>query len=506
MKRQRTQFDVGSMSGTKENHAPIYQDLLAAGAILLYSVICGAVRLAASPTMEMDETEQFLASAYSWQNYNQPPLYTQILKGIYSIAGASSAALIGIKYVYMFFFFFIFYAIARKFWKPGHSLVLTASLSLYSTYSYNFARHLTHTVLVAFCAAAAFLAYLLIMDGRKKYLYYAAFGILAGLGILAKYNFVFFLSALVLASVSCGEGRKVLRDKGVFIAMAAAVIIIAPHYLSMFHKGFPALSYALERTGAGQADIFGSGDFFHFLKVFFLPILPLAIIFCLFFGSSIVRGRNEPGRNIAVVRWIGFYALTIPFVTHLLLGSANYSERWLAPVFFLVPIALFSYVRVDACGKKISYFGYLCLAVLFSLLLFRMAAGFFPDLAGKVERIHMPFREISLLLQDDLRKMGVRDLREVSIGSDSGYVTANIAAEMPGIGTSDLRGGRDEFIAPGTKRVLIWNAKIEGEIPERLEDKLPAGAQVKWLKAAYLHSKKFPPFILGYAVLPSEEP
>jgi hypothetical protein len=485
-------------------------DLLAISSILMFAALAGAVRLSVSPNMERDEAELFLAVAHSWQNINQPPLYTFIISGLFSIFGVSSTVLIGVKYVLIFFFYSTFYLIVRKFWSARHALAITGSLLFFLVYSYDFIRHLTHTVLVSFAAALTCLVYVHLLSGRGKSSYYALLGMLAGLGILSKYSYLFFLSALVLSSLSCNSGRKVITDKKILIAFAAFVIVVAPHYVIMMRENFTTINYALSRAGAGEADILRLKNFLYIVKVCFIPYLLLGLVFMVFFHSLISHETlisheiNSPAHRLVIFRWLAFYGAIIPFITSVMLQSAYFNERWFAPVFFTFPVALFSFVKFESNKGRTSLFGYICLCAAVSVILFRAVAGFSPDLGGKVERIHIPFRELSFKLEMELRKEGVSDLHGVMISSDDWYLPANLSAWMPGSRAIPLEEAVKTASSPisgGSRNIIVWKAIESGNVPDDLRKMLPPGAEIKWLKADYLHSRKFSPYTIGVAFL-----
>jgi hypothetical protein len=476
------------------------QDLTAVGIILVYCILFAAIRLFVSSTMETDEAEQFLKAAYSLGNNNQPPLYTMIVRTVFSIFGVNSTLLIGSKYLLIFFFYLTFYLISRNFWDAKRALILSGSLSLFHTYSYDFIRHLTHTVLVTLIASVTCLIYVRLLQGKKG-IYYLSLGIFTGLGILSKYNFIFFLAALILASLSCKTGRNAILDRRIFITTMAGLIIILPHIISLIREGFPAVHYALERSKTGEADL---GNFLPFLKSYFIPFLPFIITFTLFFYPHLSLKNNKSDGRLLFFRWLAFYGLLIPLILFFALKSRNLNERWLAPVYFLIPIASSSMVGIGAHSKRIYFFGYLCAFIVFLILLSRSLVGFLPDRIGKVERIHIPFKVISLKLAEELRQ---RDIHDPVIVSDNWYIAANVMAWMPGarfVPLQDLRAGLTRFDGKTKKGVVLYDASMGGGIPAGLKGILPSAIRIKPLEAKYLHSEKHSPYVLGAAIIPVE--
>ncbi len=475
-------------------------DAAAAAGFFLYCAIFAVVRLSASPVMELDEAEQFLVAAYSWHNSNQPPLFTWILRGLFSAFGPDGAALIAVKYFFIFLFYTTFYLTVRLFWNSRQSLIVTGALVFFLIYSYDFPRQVTHSILVSIFSVLAYFVYFRMLDDTRKWTDYAFFGVVCGLGMLSKYTFLIFLSALLPGSLSCRTGRKVFIDKRICIAAAICLIIVGPHFFVMLSDGFPAVIHALERTGAGEADMLAAKGFLHLVKACFLPVIQFCAVFLLFIHRRDAINKDTRDDRIRILRWIAFYGAVVPFIAALGLQSVRFSERWLAPVLFTMPIALFSTVDFERRPARASLFGTICAITAVFILLFRMTAGFFPDQVGKVERIHIPFQKLSLDLEKELREEGISDLKQVTISSNGWHITANLAAMMPGIGTAALGKGGPVHTPGSMRNVIVWKAAQTGDIPAALR-KITADADVSWLKEPYLHSYKFPPYILGAAFL-----
>jgi 4-amino-4-deoxy-L-arabinose transferase-like glycosyltransferase len=82
------------------------------------------------------------------------------------------------------------------------------------------------------CTLAAVEIYVLLklMEGRCL-LHYALFGAVAGLGLIAKYNYGLYLLALCLAAPSLPDTRQVLWDRRSWLSAIIATAIFAPHGL-----------------------------------------------------------------------------------------------------------------------------------------------------------------------------------------------------------------------------------------------------------------------------------
>ena len=200
-------------SETNGNECIGNQDLAVAAIFFLYCCIYAALRLSVSSTMELDEAEQFLnGSSLSLGYAHQPPLYSWFVYGMAKLFGLNIQTIIATKYIIIFFFYFSFYLIARSFWNMRAALLISGTLLIFPTYSYEFNRDLSHSVLVT--AMASITCYLFVrLLRRERTSDYLLLGASIGLGFLSKYNFAFFLLALMLAAVSFHEAVESFSTK-----------------------------------------------------------------------------------------------------------------------------------------------------------------------------------------------------------------------------------------------------------------------------------------------------
>jgi len=76
------------------------------------------------------------------------------------------------------------------------------------------------------------------------------FGIVSGLGVLAKYQVIFLFFALFLYLLFCD--RKQFKQKGMYISIITGLIVILPHILYLINTDFFSFIYMAERTEIGS--------------------------------------------------------------------------------------------------------------------------------------------------------------------------------------------------------------------------------------------------------------
>ncbi len=494
-------------------------DILPALVILLYCASYAVLRLLVSPAMELDEAEQFLnGSAFHLGYARQAPLYTWIVWLVSLFSGRGLVMLVLIKYSMLLVFYLSFYLLARHFRSPRESLLATGCLLLFPIFSYEANRDLSNTVLVSVMAVAACIFFLrLLMRGRR--LDYLLFGASCGLGMLSKYNFVFFLLAVLLYGVTAAQGRRVMSDRKILLSLLCFLAVILPHLIWLFQNGFPSVAYAynLSRLWLPR-----SRSFLQFVTSAYSEVILFLLLFLLFMGKDLSLGdilkskdnnvfwsKNRtvgPGISPAgIFPALALYGLALPFLGIMAFDPAHFQDRWLTPVYFMLPLAGFSMLGPQASRRRSASLGYLCLAVAVIVFIIRAVVGFFPDVTGKAERIHIPYAALARQLEAGARGAGIDGFKGLPVLAPPGntYVAANILADIPGSRYVPLAEAcRRPWVLDGGG-VLVYTPG--NRVPSRLLALFP-DAQKETVSSPFLHSDGdadgLPPYKLHALFIP----
>src|SRR5438067_6698485 len=209
-----------------QRHADAWRPLLA---VLAYFIAYLVLRLAEQGGLERDEAEiVYLARDLRLGYGTQPPLYTWAQWLSFQGFGPGRFALVIVKDLSMAATFVIMYCAARPLAGRNGALVASAMLMLFPQVSWEALRTETHSVLMTTLACALLWAYVRLL-GRQNPARYAWFGLVAGLGMLAKYNFAMLLAAMAGASLLVPEHRRLLWNRKIWIALGLALLLFAPH-------------------------------------------------------------------------------------------------------------------------------------------------------------------------------------------------------------------------------------------------------------------------------------
>ncbi|AGA89692.1 hypothetical protein Thimo_0856 [Thioflavicoccus mobilis 8321] len=456
-------------------------------ALILYFLAFGIARTLISDSLALDEAEQALLSQWWFWGYSaQPPLYTWLQAAVIAVVGDNVAALSVLRQLLLLVTYVFVYLIAsRAIKRRAVANAATLALMLIPQIVWENQREHTHSLL-ALCLAAATLYIALRLLERRSLGGYVALGVAAGLGLLAKYNYVVMASAAIVALSTSPEGRCVLFDRRSLISAALAAIIVGPHLLwllghlqvgpevvSKLHTQHPAQGPARE-FGLTMKTIVG----------FFSPFW---IVLVLVFPRSI-KPSNWGAPASAEVKFLGRYLLAVFALLIVIVWAfeANqFKERWLQPFFFVAPVWLFAKIAV-AYPETRRYEIFSTVAWTAGLLALAVTVARIPlaTWTGDYTRLHLPIAELT-------REMQRHQLQGDVILADHYHLAGVFRLHLP---NSVAYGPRDSFSIPplrnlieGESALLVWDATRHKAMPGTLRD---LAAEAGWpttnLQADYI--------------------
>ncbi|RUU04152.1 glycosyl transferase family 39 [Mesorhizobium sp. USDA-HM6] len=305
----------------------------------------------------VDDAEQLMATRFLAAGYgsSQPPLYTWLGILTASLVGTSILALKIVKYALLAGGLIACFAAVRRL---GYSNRAAAAamfgLMLFPQIAWEMQHALTHSVAV-FCFSALLLLALVEVQKRRSTVAYVLLGLATAAAMLSKYNIVIFIAALFVASLSFRETREAIFDRRFLISVAAAILVCLPtFYWSLTHLGdLLAHSGGLGVAEGGSAaktlsrGILGLGN--AILNFAGLPVTIFAVAFFLARKKPAPPSGPGPWSEKLLWRAIGF-AVVITLAVVLAGGITQFRDRWMLPVFVLLPAALA--IRLDTMGER----------------------------------------------------------------------------------------------------------------------------------------------------------
>ena len=374
------------------------------GAYLLASLL---IRVFISGGLELDESEQVvLSQVLRWGYGPQPPLYTWLQALFFGIFGTGIFALSLLKNLLLFTTFAFITLIAQRTLGDRKAvLVAVASLFLSPQYGWEFHRTLTNTVLVT--AVAAVTLYVVLDLARKPTTSrYLLLGVLAGLGILSKYNFVLLPTALILAALTLKRWRTLVLDPRALLSILAAVLISLGHLQWMAGNLASATSFSAKlEISAGSAILsYGKGVFSLAMAAvgLYWPLL-LVGFFVFTKKAKSDQGAIHPDTDImALLGRTTLVLLGICFVIVLVTKLTRFNDRWLAPLLFFWPIYLVGiFHKRFTPGRRNAF---ISIAGGVALLMLALFPGrvLLAEQSGKIQRTNHPYKKLA----EELREAG----------------------------------------------------------------------------------------------------
>lgn len=303
--------------------------------------------------LELEDAEQAYYSQWLRLGYDdQPPLYTwvqyifNLLFGVNKISlsmvrGLLFAGTLGILYKF---------AIARI--KEVNKAKLTVLILVLVPVFIDFTfRRLSHTSMLCLCIVASYYCIQKLVH-HKTYLNYTLLGIFIGVGILSKYNYVFFLSSLFLVSFWDKELRASIWNVKIVISSVIALICVFAHvYWLVGPSGYQSfLSESIQNKvmGVEPNNGFFITPLIIYLKKFFS-------IFYLIFITVIV-GYFLKKLKIKKPNFNWFYKMFVAQLIVLLLffmifQTQKIETRWLLPIFLPFTLVFIDIIDVKSSKK-----------------------------------------------------------------------------------------------------------------------------------------------------------
>lgn len=424
------------------------------------------LRVTVSDSMDYDEAEQAMLGQWLLAGYTeQPPLYTWIQHYLFQLFGENVFSISLLKNSLLYLTYTFVYLAGLTILKNHKSAILaTCSLLLIPQIGWESQRDMTHTTLVVFAAAATLFQTLRLID-KQSCINYLLWGLFLGIGFMAKANFSLYLIILLLTLVTCSEGRKVIFNWKMILALGV-IFALAGNYFYWMYNNQDIVFSATGKFKRAIDNYYIKGSL-SLVTNSFLFLTPLWLFYLIFFPSGYDakwwEERSFHQRFIA--RYIVFFFLVLLLVV-LLFKVTYVKDRWLQPLLFVVPILFFSRVPVEKltkarCKGFLTVAGVAAIAI-YAAFTIRVVGASYID---RFCRLNYPFS----IMAEDIR----------STGFDSGLIISNnrfIAGNMhfqfptspaliPNFHFEDL---------PSTQGfqngLVIWMADKKPDIPQKLSE------------------------------------
>ena len=288
----------------------------------------------------IDEAELMLtAQTLKWGYGTQPPLYSWIQYGLFSLFGETIFSLSLLKNSFLCLTYLALFRLLRDHYNSEIAGLATLSLLLLPQIGWESQRALSHSVLATTMASVTLLLFFRLMITRNLWLYFLL-GIAVALGVLSKFNFVLLPIALLISAISLRSTRGAIINPRIILSFVTTSIILFMPVQWMISHQKNVLETASKfnihaDTEKTTSTLIG---LLSLVKVSFLfsvvPLIILIILYLRYHQKSITSSSQELPIYQFLLRTV-ISALLLTLVIVLCSGTTNVKDRWLLPFLFL---------------------------------------------------------------------------------------------------------------------------------------------------------------------------
>lgn len=404
----------------------------------VYFIANVIVRLMLPHSLELDEGQQLFLAQWLTVGYDsQPPFYNWLQYGAEQIFGPTLLSLSLLKNL-LLFLSYLFFGLTAFMVLRSRDLAIIATLGLITIPQIGFEaqRDLTHTVAVIF-TASLFLFSLVRAIRTPSLAAYTLTGFAIGLGVIAKYNFILLPAAAALAMLTEREFRRRLFDWRILVSGAIAAAVILPHALWFVDHLSAATGRTIVKLTAAEtpdrlSQILTGLSSLTFALIGFAGVT--LVLFVIVFGRDILsaaRASSPWSRLIGRILLISTAAL----VLIVLLGANNIKDRWLTPVYLMLP--LYICLKIEAANlatqRQLPRFlpiGFGHMALILTILLVRAPIH---GLLGQHAKISVPYAAaVSEILASDPNRPSLIVTSDQQIAGNIRITAPEVPVTIPG--------------------------------------------------------------------------
>lgn len=392
-------------------------------------------------TLELDEAEQVVMAQLLSPGYpDQPPLYSWLQYAFFHFFGCNLVSLALLKSILLFGCLCAYHQICRLFCQ---SLALawcaTAAWVLVLPISLDLIKDNTHSVLALLAACLTW--YWFVAPSRlNKVSWYLVLGFIIGIGFLSKFNYLLFLSLLVISGISLSEYRAKLFSPYLLLSLITSLVIASP-YIFWLQQHFSLGFRSVYKLAPEDKQLWYG--FVELIIAILLFIVPSFLVSFIFFPIKLNLKRQDPLSRL----FFRFHLISFPFLIGIMLLASikSFESRWLIPILFLSPLLFFGKVQAkEAFAARVRTFLTICILLQISFLM----ALLYREQHGNKIRNRLPLQQIVQAIKNEHQNI-------IFIVSDSHWLIGNLMQSFPKTQGWLLHPASQPLLPEGSS-LLIW--------------------------------------------------
>ncbi|HET7849647.1 MAG TPA: glycosyltransferase family 39 protein, partial [Pseudolabrys sp.] len=247
------------------------------------------------------------------------------------------------------------WALARPLVGPAWALAAVLIIDGLHYFNYTAVKFNHDVIQLPFWALAGFAFHRALREGRPRH--WLLLGIAIGMSLWAKYFVVVLAAPMVLFVPIDRDARKVLATPGPYIAIAAALVVMAPHLVWLVQNDFLPFAYAEHRAVPSRGLIdhvwhplqFAIGQLF-----FLLPALAIASpLFARAKAAEPTAAIHADAFDRRIVAWLAFGPLLAVLAMAAVSGRGTIA-MWGYPLWLFLGLWLVLTARRSLNGERLA--------------------------------------------------------------------------------------------------------------------------------------------------------
>ncbi len=335
------------------------QTIVLISLLALFWVYRLVVLLTAPYDLYLDEAYYFnWAKHVDWGYYSKPPMLSWLIYLTTALFGDGQVAIkIGSMILYPITTYVIYLIGLELFDKKVAFYSALIFFTLPSVWMSSMIISTDVVLLLFWSLALLFFIKVLYHDRGRDWM---LAGVFSGLGLMSKYNFIFFLISVVLVLALIPKFRKHFQNRNLYIAIMIAFVVFLPNLIWNYQHDFVSFSHTSE-LAKGATSFFHPSKFFEFFGVQFIVFGPI-----LFYTFWVMVFKKAFMKNEKYLILFLFAIVTLGTIMVLSFLSRSYAN-WAAVTYVSATILVVAYLLEMKKEKllKISVIIHTILAIIF---------------------------------------------------------------------------------------------------------------------------------------------
>ena len=296
-------------------------------------------------------------SNLDWGFNKHPPASAFFLEIFYQVFGSNDWAYYLLSQIFVITTFFIVFNFAEKIFN-NKILSLISVLLLEGIYFYNFTtpEFNVNVCQLPFWAACVFYSWKLFNNKEIDLKDCLWLGLLASIGFLSKYLFIYLLIAIDLLFFYIIFIKKYKKfDFKYLIALEVFIVLLVPHLIWLINNDFVTITYGLARTGLENSSIL---DHLIYPMTFLIKQIGILIPFFIMLFFLIKRFKFKitfKDKKLLFLIFINLIPITLMFLTSLITGS-KIRTMWMTPFYLFFGVLVVYIFQAQINLKRLNKF------------------------------------------------------------------------------------------------------------------------------------------------------